>query len=1270
MGSAMKNKLLTLLLLCATTVMAQFRPGALYNISPLKTEYKNQAFTLKDLSGSWVIVDPFTQRALRMGEHGAEFAAENGSDELQKWTIASDARATYTLRPTNGSGRLTGISIVESQWYGADINHTYRLRSVSQPTMVLGNGDDGGNNVAVRLEQQDSLNRGQYWLIHTLGLGKHMIEGAFYATCLDDGGGNSAINYLLQWPATPNNPGNALLCIQPVKGKKGVYRLQSVNKGKMYVAQDGKLKETDINEADANSWFCIEQVEKPKIQAPIWEDETVFEQNKLKAVPTFMPYASEQEMLADKEYRRTPWTEPKSSLYQSLDGQWQFRFTAEPVINKVKDVQVMDAPTMQEALSNQTNHWDEIPVPSCWEMQGYDKPIYCNVEYPHSNTPPYIKARPGFNDGGKNYAINPVGTYRRTFTMPANWKDQRTIIHFGGIYSSAQVWVNGKYIGYTQGSNNVAEFDLTNVVREGENTLVVQVHRWCDGSYLECQDMFRMSGIFRSVYLYAQPKDAIRTHRITTKLGKKDGQPEDFALITFQADQPNATLKLYDPRGKLIATTHTQEGEATFSVPSDRDLWTAETPNLYTLDIIQPGQCFSTKVGVREVEIKGSLLYINGKRVMLWGVNRHDTNPATGRTVSVESMERDVKLMKQNNINTIRTSHYPNDARMYAMFDYYGLYCCDEADLENHANQSISDMPSWIPAFNDRIERMVLRDLNHPSVIMWSLGNEAGGGKNFASCYELAHQLDETRPVHYEGTRNGKDFGGNTYSDFYSKMYPSMDWMALNTNNLDKPMFLCEYAHAMGTAIGNLPEYVQSMRQSNATIGGCIWDWVDQAIYDPQEMKQGIYRLHTGYDYPGPHQGNFCSNGIVTPEREYTAKLAEVKAAYQPIEITIPYHHNHNGLYSSTDLNTTGKKKPIEVNISNLYSFRSLKGMKIEIRLIEGGRTRKTVRATIGDFRPRDAGSILVDKLKVAGKRFILQVIVTEGQATNYCEAGHIVAQEEFVLEEKDFSNNFFPYYHHGSCVIDKSATESTSEADSTEPVTPKPTPASTLPKLRGASIISTTAPTIPFVLDGSFQFNNHRWIENDRFTNTSNGEDLAKQDIQFKRYKNGTVDVTVTLTPQTTELRRLGIVLYLDSTLQQVSYFGKGPWENYPDRQAGVMTSHYTAHVDSLGEYNVKPQTTGEHWVYEAELRDSKGKGLRISCPEGLYFSASRYTDADLMHAQHQWELTKRPYIYVHLDDALRGLGNASCGPGTLREYCIPKEPRTFTFRLTPLSK
>ena len=562
---------------------------------------------------------------------------------------------------------------------------------------------------------------------------------------------------------------------------------------------DGKLVLADLKTAgkSAETHFLIQKsdmelpselknavAERPKVY---WEDETRFEENKEPGHATYMPYASEKEMTADAKFYAKPWNDSHSSLQCSLNGDWAFNLVSEPSQRPV-DFYKEDF---------DVSGWKTIPVPSNWEMQGYDHPIYANVEYPHANTPPYINPRKGFNDGGKNYGINPVGSYVRFFDLPQGWEKQRTFIHFGGIYSAALVYLNGKYVGYSQGANNVAEFDLTPYLRTGKNRLAVQVFRWSDGSYLECQDMFRMSGIFRDVYLYNVPTVSVRDHYLVAILDPAVGYKDGILNVSLTLDNRDREegvkeliVRLLDPQGNAVTESMQQvsyrsvQTQCELNVSFDLknlQLWTAETPTLYTLHVVQrengkEEMAFSTKYGFRDIAIKNALVYINGQRVFFKGTNRHDTHPLYGRAVPVESMLRDVLLMKQNNINTIRTSHYPNSERMYAMFDYYGLYTMDEADLEDHANQSISDMPSWIPSFVDRIDRMVLRDRNHPSVIFWSLGNEAGGGSNFQACYDAARKLD-TRPIHYEGTRDGKPYGGNRFSDLYSKMYPGMKWM-------------------------------------------------------------------------------------------------------------------------------------------------------------------------------------------------------------------------------------------------------------------------------------------------------------------------------------------------------------------------------------------------------------------------------------------------------------------------------------------------------------
>ena len=660
----------------------------------------------------------------------------------------------------------------------------------------------------IKLSAANEADKAQLWSIADLS-GSYRFVNPFDNQAIQAGE-----NGFVQAVETNGSDEMQLWLIKP----EGKYvRLIPSNKAQWMAVckEDGSVVLMDADKAknDEAALFIITET---KVAAPVsaqtsvrekvyWEDETMFAENKEKGHATYTPYVSEKEMMADREFYATPWVYTKSKSVELLNGDWYFNFK-------------------------------------------------------------------GFNDGGKNYGINPVGSYVRFFDLPENWDGKRTFIQFGGIYSAAFVYLNGEYVGYTQGANNVAEFDITKLLREKDNKLAVQVFRWSDGSYLECQDMFRMSGIFRDVFIYSTPLVSVRDHYITSELTPESGYKDGKMNVELTLDNRDGmtgdkdiVVRLSDPFGKTVAEEtlsvsftgkkRTDKLNVSFNL-KDLLLWTAETPDLYTVSVIQRNggkdeMAFSTKYGFRDIEIKGSLVYINGKRVFFKGVNRHDTHPLYGRAVTTESMLEDVLLMKRNNINTIRTSHYPNAAKMYAMFDYYGLYTMDEADLEDHANQSISDMPSWIPAFVDRIDRMVLRDRNHPSVIFWSLGNECGGGNNFQACYDAAKRLD-SRPVHHESTRDGKEYGGNRFSDLYSKMYPGMDWMDKYVNSFDKPMFICEYAHAMGNAIGNLKEYWESIESSSTTIGGAIWDWVDQAIYEPKDILNGTYegRLHTGYDFP------------------------------------------------------------------------------------------------------------------------------------------------------------------------------------------------------------------------------------------------------------------------------------------------------------------------------------------------------------------------------------------------------------------------------------
>lgn len=1331
---------LLVMMLSVATASAQYARGTLYHLLPVGDAGKAvcyndkkqvtctrlddgniaQHWTITPLAGAWRIINPFSNLALRTSGTSVAIGENNGSDEAQLWKLERVEKDVVILVPANRPdvaatvGRDGSLSLISRQkaqsdkaahfrvrqaaTAGFDVALTYRIRSVSHPGIVLGNGDSGENNAAIVGEKADSLNRGQYWNIRMLDLNRRVIENAYYGQNFDDGGGNAAIKHLLQWPAQEGVWNNAQFRFVPVSGQAGTYLIVSngeSKKGQMYALKNGQMKVVSLNAKDRDAWFAFEVTEKPNIAAPDWENEKVFGINKEQTIATYMPYASEAEMLADKAYYDTPWTTPRSSRYLSLNGTWRFHFVSEP----------SQRPLDFFKTGYDASAWDTIPVPSNWEMQGYDRPIYCNVEYPHSNTPPYIKARPGFNDGGKNYGINPVGSYLRTFDVPENWVGQRTFLHFGGIYSAAYVWINGEFVGYTQGANNDSEFEITKQLHAGQNSIAVQVFRWSDGSYLECQDMFRMSGIHRNVYLYNVPSAAIRDHYITSQLfdGYRNARLHVAYDVNARALQPasskrTVTIKIFDPQGRFLQEQTDTFGLNELKPAGDRKeislskvfelkdvkLWSAETPELYTLRFIEKDEngnelmAFSTKYGFREIRIKDSKVYINGKPVFFKGVNTQDTDPLRGRAVTTEDMLKDVVMLKQNNFNTIRTSHYPKNARMYAMFDHFGLYVMDEADLEDHANQSISDRASWIPAFVDRIERMVRRDRNHPSVIFWSLGNECGGGSNFKFCYDKAHELD-SRPVHYEGTRDGKSYGGNRFSDLYSKMYPGMRWMDQYRNTFDKPMFICEMAHSMGSSTGNMTEYCESAETSTSIVGMAIWDWIDQAIYDPSEIKAGTYkgRLRTGYDFPGPHQGNFCSNGLIPATRTESAKLAEVKAAYQYIKFRL------------SQINE--KDNTVTVVLRNAYDFQTLANFNLVYEVMANGNIVGAKSLAIGAVAPKDSLTLVLKlpkaklrKLRETGAEVLLNLRAEYRSATAFAPQGYTVAIAQFPLSKRSaLPAVAYKARQAAPLAMTDGGGSLTIGNDRIQLAFNQQTGQLNALSLRGRNVVAA---------DGGFLFDNFRWNENDRFRNTVNGLDaqgtitvenpggntivkthrdgtLCTQDITYTIYPEGVVDMAVSLTPKSADLRRAGLVCLLDSSLSRVDYYAHGPWENYNDRLDGCPVGRYTTTMPQMVEYNQKPQSTGgREGLRELTLTDAKGFALHMQTEGNVSFSILPYTDVDLMKANHYWEMKARPYNVLHLDACTRGVGNASCGGAeadTMQKYRVPQSTLSYKVRI-----
>ena len=997
-----------------------------------------------------------------------------------------------------------------------------------------------------------------------------------------------------------------------------------------------------------------------------WEDETVFAINKEEGRATMLLYANEAEMKAD-EASRKPWLPVHSSLRMMLSGTWQFHWSPSP------DVRPKDF----YEPGYDASAWKTIPVPSCWEMQGYGTPIYTNSRYAFEANPPFIRPVKGWTTENEP---NAVGSYRRTFTLPANWKNREVYLHFNGIYSAAYVWVNGKKVGYTQGSNNDAEFNVTPYVKhDRENLVCVEVYRWCDGSYIEDQDMFRLSGIHRDVYLEARKKLHVRDAYATTELS------DDLTKATVKVEVEMQNLggksktapqvTLFDPEGKEVgrATLSMQlpskgsrgKGTATFSL-ANPSLWTAETPNLYSVTVSLDGDISTFRYGLRKIENRGGRVYINNSRVLFKGANRHDTHPTLGKAVPVESMIEDILLFKRYNLNTIRTSHYPNDPRMYALYDYYGLYVFDECDQEGHGLYGkLCKIDSWKDAFVDREVRMVMRDRNHPSVIFWSMGNETGAGQNFVACRDAIKALDG-RMIHY--------CEQNDIADMDSKMYPSMNDMMRQDRDESKqgrPYFLCEYAHAMGNAIGNLKEYWDYIEfDSKRMIGGCIWDWVDQGLCKYGEPENKMY-FGGGFG-DKPNDNDFCVNGIITSDRHVTPKLQQVKKVYQ----YVGFHLNDSK----------------QLVVKNRYAFLNLKDFMLRYTFERDGKAVAQGARRLPDVAPGDS-LVLSDVLREAptpGGLVTLNLSLELIRSTVWAEAGHSVAEEQIVLSDEKPAQ--YDLLRNTTAFNIESLSDGGVRAYGADwQVAFNGEGRLTSLQYGGQEMIH----------DGQgLQFTGYRSINNDwrksemklvgvskniRHSAKGYGSASAAREwndtlfvttmqkatqektevpveINYIVTAGGRVEIKAAFgNEQNYDFSRLGLQMSLSKSLENVEWLGRGPMENYPDRLDAARIGRWQRSVTDMEEEYLRPQSMGERCdVRWLSLTDGHGRGITIRNADGwLGFSAQHYADEDLWKVKFRHELSqvRRPEVVLHLDAAMRGIGNGSCGPGPLEKYQL-REP------------
>jgi beta-galactosidase len=1102
----------------------------------------------------------------------------------------------------------------------------------------------------------------------------------------DYGSGTSA-NKNQEWKAVSTGSGNTYyLC---VTYNSTVYYLATSS------SSDNLTRTTNQSEATAFGFIKAETTsgggsgtegDHGDFDVSWISNQKVLGNNKEDAHATFIPYASVEDMKADANYDK-PWITPTKAMTLNLNGEWKFKYVAGTT----------SGPGESDFFASDYDDtaWDNIRVPLSWEMANYGKPVYTNVGYPFQNTPP--KAVEGFSSYGV-VDNNATGFYRRTFTMPTDWSDKRVFLHFDGAYSAIVVWVNGKYVGYSQGSNTDSEFDLSGFTQEGENQLSVRVYRWCDGSYLEGQDMWHLSGIHRDVYLVATPKVFVSDHYITTTSQGDDGTSGTLNVALTVDNRNNVeaqktiNVELFDANGASIKSNSVAysgtEGE-TLNVSleglSGLTAWNSERPYLYTVVVRQQDasgndeMVFSTKYGFRKITKNGNIVYINGKRVFFKGVNTQDTHPEYGRAIDMETMLKDVTLMKQANVNTVRTSHYPRQPKMYAMFDYYGIYCMDEADMECHYNQSLASNSTWRDAVVDRQVRMVMRDRNHPSVIFWSMGNESSTASNLSTGRSTIQSLDD-RLIHYEGNMS--------YSDLGSNMYPTVSSVQSNSNGYSsKPYFICEYAHAMGQAVGNLKEYWDIIESSNGIIGGCIWDWVDQAIYDPAKLANGektsvngFNYWVAGYDYNDPggvgygFQGNFLDNGIITPDRAWTGKLTEVKKAYQNAAFT--------GFSKQT---VTIKNKNSFVNLADLYT--------LVYKVMRNGEVVERGSVAAPSIAAGSEGSAMLPfttDVTADDAEYLINVSLCLKEATAWAQAGYAVAEEQFSLNTRP---ELAEHTADGGTLTVSGTTVSGTTKDGK---------AYTVAFGSNGKMSSWTYADNSLMYAAP-DFNSYRDIDNDRncsyaFANSSSTSvtsSLTKSGnnakmsvrgqatncnytIDYTFYPDATVDMKVTFSP-TGNTRRLGLGMQFAEGFEDVEYYARGPWSNYSDRKTGSFLGRYVTTVDDMVEEQIHPQTYGDHQdLRELTLTNAdKNLSLNVQTDGQVSFSLSHYDETEWCAtgdsmwntALHWYDLTRNGQVYAHFDYYQRGLGNNSCGGDScLSQYLCPTSGSyTYTLRFTP---
>ena len=1176
---------------------------------------------------------------------------------------------------------------------------TYQIKNLNTG-LVLSNGGNNENNAKIIAEPAQDKAFSQMW---KLSVPAYQTGKTFWVQLLNENCGK-CIDCAFESGAAPlqwsqgkedNNANwNQMFEILEVEDMEDAYQLKvGKNIGSKWspsfeyyyfavnTANEIYLT-TDASNSD--SYFSFTRVSNDNLpQGLFWQDEKIYEQNKEKGHATYIPYQSTEALRGDARYEKA-WLDPTlSSRWMTLNGTWNLIWT-----HLGDDLSMPGEEFYGDNVD--ASDWDKMVVPGCLEMHGFGDPLYINVEYPFADNPPYIKMRNGLP--------NSVGSYRRDFTLPEGWEEERVLLHFDGIYSAAYIWVNGQYVGYTEGGNMDAEFDVSKYVRTGENNLAVRVIRWTDGSYLEGQDMWHMSGIHRDVYLMAVPKVFVRDHYISSALS--DDATSGSVTVNLELDNRDGLavskqyeVRLIDPAGNIMQTKTatadftaaetTKKLDVLFESLSDLQPWTSDSPTLYTVEVVQMDadgkeeSVHATKYGFCVATIKNSQFLVNGKRVLMKGVNTQDTHPLTGRTMDIETMWKDLMLMKQNNVNMVRSSHYPRSPKMNAMMDYIGMYHMDEADVEFHKNWSdggrIHTSSSWRAPIVDRITRMVLRDRNYSSIVSWSLGNESDGGVNFNYAYNAARALDP-RPIHYEGATRA----GTSPTDIHSVMYrdvPTVEW---NVDRVGKPYFMCEYAHAMGHSVGNLKEYWDVIESSTNGMGGCIWDWVDQAIVAYQDITNGELKVNgfnkyrNGNDYPkAPHQGNFVNNGVITADRQPTGKLAEVKRIYQYIK------------FKEFDKNAKA------LTLANNYESLNIEGMTLTWKVLHEGSEVEYGTITLPTILSGASETLTIPyTTSIDNGEYLLNISVSLKDATVWAEAGYTVASAQFTLNERNslpaadvtvgtplkVTKSGTNYYIKGEGLSIKVHTSNgiTQWTMGGVDVIPANTNGTTAPAYSNYRWVENDAPygTDPYYTTGngissrSYNVSESADGSTVTITETASG-DRCNYKFIYTVNRDGTVDLDAQYTVNNNSLRRIGMLMQFNPALSMTRYYARGPLDNTIDRKQGADLGIYDLAVKDYHVDYVRPQTSGDRqdvrWI---TFYDTNGEGIKVETEGQVNITIDNYTDEYKHNYLHQWEMAASDDIYVNFDHAQLGLGNGSCGAGVLSKYVLPTSG-TYSYKL-----